>query len=587
MPAFNPLREDHIQKLREKMQSDRESLRTFQENRQEMIDSYAGSSYGDGGESGHILVNLSELAINIYQRQLASHTPQVMVESPVQNLRPVAEELAIAVNHLITHEIDLGESLNDCVYDALFTMGIMKVGITPKEHGNYEGFTHDSGQPFADPIDFSDWIHDMSAKRWDQIDYCGNRYEMPFDLCMESPLFTKKGKNDLLPMLRTDAGMDFGAGHNEDPSKLSHEAHAGEVEYVKKVILWDIWLPRENLIVTMPANGYGAPLRIVEWEGPERGPYHMLGFSKVPNNLIPLAPSMIWEDLNDLINRLALKAGMQADRQKSVLAAQNRASSTAEAIIATPDGMAITTDVDPNAVREFQFGGVDQNLMASFDTFRNLFSYLAGNLDALGGLAPQTGTLGQDKLLSEGATQRVNDMRDRVVKFTTGIVEDLAFYLWNDPSVDLPLTKKITPTIERNFRWSEENKLGEFFDYNFRIVPHSLQARSPQEKLNTLLMLVNQTVLPMMPMLQEQGIRFDVEQFLKIVAKLSNSPELEKILVRDSGLTLGAREPVETRKPNTSERHYVRHDRGTGKPQQSQPPQFESRPEPVQPQPGA
>jgi hypothetical protein len=312
----------------------------------------------------------------------------------VQQLLPVATELGIALNHVIEHDVQLGNSLNDCAYNALFDAAWMKVGITPKEHHEFEGFRHDSGQLFADSIGLEDMVWDMHAKRWDQIDYVGNRYEIPFDAAMESPLFTNAGKRDLMPYMKTDS--DYGMERNdwENPEFLSRHESPQPDEYTRKVQLWDWWLPRENIVVTVPNNGWGRPLRVVEWDGPERGPYHMCGLNKVPGNVMPVAPAMLWEDMNDLVNRLALKAGQQADRQKVVLAGMNRTQSTMESIIDTPDGMAITTEVDPNLIKEFVFGGVDANLMGSLNVFKDLFVYLAGNLDSLGGLSGQTGTIG-------------------------------------------------------------------------------------------------------------------------------------------------------------------------------------------------
>ena len=44
------------------------------------------------------------------------------------------------------------------------------------------------------------------------------------------------------------------------------------------------------------------PLRVVDWTGPPRGPYAVLGFNHVPSNIMPLPPVAIWQDLHDLAN---------------------------------------------------------------------------------------------------------------------------------------------------------------------------------------------------------------------------------------------------------------------------------------------
>lgn len=582
MPRYNPNDENSLARLRDAVDFSRQRLRPFRENRADMIDMYVGSSYGDGGTSGEVIINLVELAVNIYQRQLASHAPQVMVDTPIRALNPVAVELTMAVNYLIEHQIDLGETLNDAVYDAMFNMAIVKVGITPPEHHELQGFTHDSGRIFSDVVDFADWVHDMNAARWDQIEYCGNRYRVPLENVLESPLFDKKAKQFLAPMLRNE-DESFERGDDEHPAALSQGKSPMPLEVNNHVTLWDIWLPHEGLVVTYPAGGLGTALRVVEWDGPEHGPYHRLGFAKVPSNIIPLAPAMLWEDINDLINRLALKAGQQADRQKTVLAGQNRASAAMEAILDTPDGMSLVTDIDPNLIKEFSFGGVDGNLMGALGNFKDLFSYVAGNLDSLGGLSPQAETLGQDRLITASASQRINDMQDRVVKFTTGIVRDIAWYLWNDPLANIALKRKVTDSIEIDVSWNTDSRAGDFFDYQFSVVPHSLQSKTPAERLQFLMQIVNTVIIPLRPLLQQQGITFDIEEFLKQVARLSNSPDIEKIVRREVGLPLQPHgTPESEQSPNTT-RTYVRMDRGGNARQQQQqfqlPPNQQQRPE--------
>ena len=110
---------------------------------------------------------------------------------------------------------------------------------------------------------------------------------------------------------------------------------------------------------------------------------------------------------------------------------------------------------------------------------KDLFSYITGNMDSLGGLAPSTQTIGQDKMLAKSASERLADMQERVVKATTGVIRDLAWYLWHDDSVELPLTKPITQKIQRDFTWDKFSRDGELFDYNIDITPYSLQSKSP------------------------------------------------------------------------------------------------------------
>jgi hypothetical protein len=202
---------------------------------------------------------------------------------------------------------------------------------------------------------------------------------------------------------------------------------------------------------------------------------------------------------------------------------------------------------------------VDPSLMGAMTQFKDLFVYMSGNLDALGGLGAQSGTLGQDKLLTQSASERLNDMQDRVVKATTQVVRDLAWYLWRNPYIDLPLTKEITPTIKRDFRWNSSQREGDFFDYNFDVVPYSLQSRSPNERLQFLLQIVQTVIMPMYPLLQQQGISFDMFKFMQMVAKLSNEKTLGDLLVNDMGMTANQEGVVTPRQSPVTSRNYTRH----------------------------
>ena len=556
---YNPLNERDMSRLRRSAEWSRERLASFRKTAYDLVDQFTGGSYADGGQSGSVPLNMEEMMVNIYQRQLASGEPQVAVETTSRLLKPSAHELELAVNHLITKEMDLGESLNEVVKDAMFCMGVMKIGETPKEHEHMRGFRHDAGQPFADPVAIEDWVHDMSATRYEQVDYAGHKFPVPLEMVLESPLYDKKAKLEIENASRQGNLMTGEA--DERPETIGSGRSWMQEEYRQKVWLWEMWLPSDNLLVTYGDEHQSRPLWTREFEGPERGPHHLLGYTSVPGNIMPLAPAAVLEDLHDLINRLFIKAGQQADRQKTILAAQNRAATAVSAISQARDGQTILTDVSPELIKEFTTAGVDPNLMTALIQFKQLFNYAAGNMEALGGLGPQSATLGQDKLLTESASERLADMQRRVVKFTTGVTRDLAWYMWRNPYVDMPLTKQLTPTISRDFRWTADSRNGEFFDYNFAVVPYSLRSRSPQEKLSVLNQMVTGIILPMMPILQQQGISFDAFKFLELVSKLSNVPELADIIKSDMGIALNDQDASVKQSPVT-QRNYTR----TGQP---------------------
>jgi hypothetical protein len=163
----NPAAGRGFQKLRNSMRWSFKKLEPFRLTRKKLIDTYTGGSYGDGGESGAVPINLLELAVSIYQRQLASHTPQVVVDTKSFALRPVATELTLAVNHVIDKRLDLGSVLNEWVIDAMFALGIIKVGEVGPGEKRPRGFRSTGLYVFADTIGLEDWVHDMSARKYE------------------------------------------------------------------------------------------------------------------------------------------------------------------------------------------------------------------------------------------------------------------------------------------------------------------------------------------------------------------------------------------------------------------------------------
>ena len=86
----------------------------------------------------------------------------------------------------------------------MFSIGIVKQGLASGAVGEIMGFTHNVGQPFADVVSLDDWVHDMTAKRWEQVGYAGNRYRIPLDEARELSIWSK-GQREKLQAVSTAA----------------------------------------------------------------------------------------------------------------------------------------------------------------------------------------------------------------------------------------------------------------------------------------------------------------------------------------------------------------------------------------------
>lgn len=556
----NPTRDRGFQRLRNASTFHFKQLLPFRQTSTKLIDIYTGGGYGDGGESGPVLVNLLEIAVSIYQRWLASHTPAVLVDAISHVLKPVAAEMALAMNYVIDKKLDLGSTLNQWVINAMFGWGILKVGEVSPENPRPRGYRSDGFNVYAKVIGLEDWVHDTSAKVWEDIEFCGHMYEMSIDEVMDNDEFDKYAKDEMWNSVRKGTlNSEWADSWQDRPENVGQQRVLEPEGLYDKVLLWEFWTPHDDLIITCSVDNSTRPLLSKDREGPEMGPYHHLGFNPVPGNIMPIAPASLWEDMIDLINRLALKIGDQADRQRTILAAQNRSAGDMSKILNTADGETVLTENDPNSIKEFRLGGVDGALMATFSQFKDLFGYSAGNIDSMGGLGSSSPTASQDKMIRESASERLNDYQQRVVKATTRVTTAIGWHMWNSDEIDLPLTKKITSTISRDFRWNRFSREAEFYDYNFSIVPISLQSKSPNERLQVITSVVNQTIIPLMELLSAQGVQFDAFKFIEHVARLSNVQEINDLLRNAQGMTANQRSPIEaTSKSPVTQRNYTR-----------------------------
>lgn len=557
-----------LSRLRESIRWSKQRLQGFATRRMEALREYLGNNYGDENKREKVPVNLIELVINIYQQQLVARTPRALVTTHHRQLKPAAHNFGLALDQQF-QEMDLRNTLWDAVLEAMFAMGIVKVGLNREEAVEIGGILHDVGAPFADVVAFDDYVVDMSVSKFEKVAYEGDRYRLPLWQIQQSSQFDESVTKHLTPD-RDDRSID---DMGEDRSQSVSGIDGSVEEYHETVELLDLWLPQDGLFVTIPwsdnlsERSIGQQiLRVSEWEGPERGPYHKLSFGRAPGNLIPTNPVSHLIDMHDLINRLWRKLGRQAERQKDVTFVRKGLERDGEAVIKANDGEVVGVE-DPNSVGVAKFGGIDNGNMAFMLSAKDLFSWLGGNLDSLGGLSPSAETATQDQLIADSASKRMASMQEATLEFTQGIIKDIALYMWNDPLISIPYTKRVEGTdIELEGTWDETAKEGDFLEYNFKIEPYSMVHNSPSTKLQTINMVWTQYILPAMPVLQAQGAMPNVEGLLRTVAKYSDLSEIEDLVTFSgvSNMEQGPIQPQAAGKPATSHREYTRRNVSTG-----------------------
>ena len=151
------------------------------ENRINAIKQFVGSNYSDNGAERKVPTPYLKLAVSIYVRMLAPVAPRVMFSTDGQDLMWMAEDFAIAVNQ-VPAEIRLQKTLSRLVLEALFSIGVAKVGQT--KVGAMLG--ESVGGTFVDAITLDDLILDMSANHMSRLQYIGNKYWLDYEELQES-----------------------------------------------------------------------------------------------------------------------------------------------------------------------------------------------------------------------------------------------------------------------------------------------------------------------------------------------------------------------------------------------------------------
>ncbi len=527
----------HNQELSQLVEAKTQSwrrLESFRRNRMNALRQFVGSHYGpaDFGTASRVPVNFLELAVNIYLRQLAASAPTVLWTTQRPTLKPQAAAAELMHNHVIK-EIRYKQTQRVWILESLFGHGVLKVGLTSQAMHEAFGPHHDAGQPFADVVFGDDWVHDITAKSYEQVSFAGNRYWLTVEEADRA--FDLDG--DTKVKLHGFAKSQLSSSDMEPSDRSESLSGGAEVllldPFLPRIELWDLWLPHTNEIVTVTDSLPDIALNVVKWEGPEIGPYHRIILEDVPGNVMPLPPVSVMMDLHGLANILWNKLGNQAQRAKHNFGYSGAAAADADRYKRAADGEFIKMD-NPELIKELISPGPDPRVLALFLQSKDMFAWLLGNLDTLGGLSPQADTLGQERLLSAGASRRLDDMRDRITDTVTTVQESIGDYIWNDPDLDKFFTKRIggpgLAGVDATIRFNSELKEGDLIDYNIGILANSMNELTPAERLETVTKFVERFYIPLAPMLEQQGVQLDFKELTHLVARYTGVCELTSII---------------------------------------------------------
>lgn len=531
-----------------------------------LVSEYAGSGYGNGSRRPkfEILVNLLNQTVDAYVMELVANRPRVTVTARTKKLRYFALQYETALNNLAA-EIQLEQTLRQAVMDAFFCVGIVKLHMADSVEVQLEtDLWANPGTPFASNVSIDNWVHDMAATKYSKVQFAGDSYRIPFE-DLKSDMFDQEVIKEL--ELRPTSKWSSG-GEDDRLERISRGDETDQDELVPMIDVLDLWVPREGMIFTfpvdpkMPFRPNSKPIGGIPWNGPEFGPYPMLSFNEIPDNIMPSSPASHLSGMARIINNIARKQARRAHGQKDIFTYTPAGAESHERVKNASDQQSVCV-AEQSELGVMKLGGVDANLQAYLVGLMQTYDRMAGNLTAMLGLGPQAETAAQEGMIQGNVSKRGASMLYRVGEFSCKILRGLGFMLWSDKAKVIP--GAITVPGMDDYKpldatWTPGDRQGQFSDYEVGIDVGSMPYQHPAKKFGTMMSLLQNVFLPAAPMMAQQGGRINFEKVTKSAAKLLDAPEIEEwfefsALAQPPGEE-GSEE--ESGSPPSTTRNYVR-----------------------------
>lgn len=571
---FDPGKPRDRVRLQSEIKRAREDQAGFRTTTVEMLREYAGSLYSKSeGFADHevmeeTLVNLLFQTADIMVQSLVAQNPRCSVETEFEDLIPFAYIFERAVNNLSV-EIDLRQTLYLAILDAYFSQGMIKVY-------NAEGgdvFRHldinvDPGRPFAERISRDDYVY-QPAKSWNRVGWIEHTYQLTKE-GLKDARFDQKLVKKLTPQTWNKNASETRASdlttHNDD----------GQDGYRDLYTIKEVYMPFDKHQIITFGVGEEKPIGVQNFEYQGYSPYHRLTFSDMVDNVEAISPASQLYPLHDLINSIARKSARQARRSKSVPFFEadseddsrriKRAADGEWTRIQRKDGVGVLTLEGVNSANE----NFRQMLMGEYNQ-------LAGNPQAKAGLSQGADTATQEKIIQASIGEVDAKRQGRVASWTEGIMSHLGLQLWKNKFKSIPASSSFEGQ-QFDVSWDAEYREGQFVRYNFKVEPYSMVYKSPSQRANDIDQVVMQVVMPSMPLIQQAGGMFDIQEYLLGMAELKDEPRLNRLVKWSAPPAIerpgiedgGAADDKPTQMPTTV-RHNVRHNEGGGN---SGPPQM-------------
>jgi hypothetical protein len=329
-------------------------------------------------------------------------------------------------------------------------------------------------------------------------------------------------------------------------------------------------VPREKKIFTFPIDRAtfalrSKPVAVMPWTDLELGPYELLHFHSVPENIMPASPAAQINALAKLVNNIMGKQAKRAESQKRVHAYSPAGAKDAANIQRASDDE-FREVTAPDEIKTYELGGVNPENQAFLIGCLGMFDRMAGNLTNRLGLGSQAPTLGQEQMIGGQVSRQEASMQARVVEFSCRVLKDLGWLLWEDVVQVLPgrMALKGAPGHSVDATWRPGDREGAFPDYDISIDMFSMPYQSPAQRIQGVNALITQIYAPLAQLLAQQGGQLNLQKLTEIYATHLNLPELREIFQFVEAPSPQERGGETGGAPANTTREYIRRNVPTG-----------------------
>jgi len=499
------------------------------------IREFCGQYYNSiKGLTGSEPINLIFNAISSIVPALVMTNPTVEITTDYLPQEEYGQLLALGVNQVLK-KMKIKDTFRAWIVSAFFGWGVMKTGLAASGGMLQVGDSRiDPGQAYAEVLASENFVIDPSCTSVEKAAFMGDKIRIPRQV-----LLADKSYNAELVKKLPRSKFKKNERVNDVYGMYSLQDFVDVVE---------LWIPEADAMVTisnpkqMILPDY---IRAIDYYGPEDGPYTLLSFTPpVPNKPYPIVPVGIWYDLHKMANEMFTKSMNQAGRQRDILLYNPSVADEAIDVVEAEDGDAIAS-TDPAGAKVYSYGGQNPGNSAFLQEVQMWFNYVAKNPDQMAGNmtsatkgSKETAT--RSSIMQGNASIGIEDSRGILYDRASEVSRKIAWYLHNDPLIDLPLIKRANGQAVQ-VSLTPEQKTGDFLRFMFNIRARSMSRLDPALRskriiefaTNLLPAVMNAAMLAM-----QMGMEFNVQkavtdlgyelQIAEVIQDWFNDPDYQR-----------------------------------------------------------